>query len=250
MATLVSFVMLGLLFVVPQYLQEVLGASTLGTGLRLLPVIGGLILGALLGNWMQGDRPGARFRADTRFVVAIGFALLAAGGLIGLGTTTASGTGFAVAWLLIGGVGLGMALPAAMNTAIGAVPQEHSGAGASVIWVFRQVGGTFGVAVLGTILSSTYRAHLHVPGLPPAVSSLMRESVTAGVAAAHRIPLPGLLSAVHSAFVDAMDQVLVVCAAIAVVSAVLALAMRLPRGAAVGEMRSGTLATASEEDAA
>jgi MFS transporter, DHA2 family, multidrug resistance protein len=227
MSTNVSFVMLGLLFVVPQYFQEVMGASTLATGVRLLPVIGGLILGALVAMRLQGGSARSS-PVDAGVIVATGFALLAVGGFIGLNTTTESSVGFAAAWLLIGGLGLGFALPTAMNTALSAVSEEQSGTGSSVIWVFRQVGGTFGVAVLGSILSSAYRGHLDTLDLPARVDELASTSVTAGVIVAEKIDSDALLSGVREAFVEGMDQVIVGCTAIALVSAVLALAIRRP----------------------
>jgi EmrB/QacA subfamily drug resistance transporter len=228
MAANVSFVMLGLLFVVPQYFQEVMGASTLATGVRLLPVIGGLIVGALAAMRLQGGGPAAP-SLGAGVIVAIGFALLAIGGFVGLNTTIDSGTGLATAWLSIGGIGLGFVLPTAMNTALGAVSEEQSGAGSSVIWVFRQVGGTFGVAVLGSVLSSAYRGHLETLDLPARLNDLVSTSVTAGVTVAGVLGSEGLATAVRAAFVEGMDRVIFVCAVVALVSAVLALTIRLGR---------------------
>ncbi|WJH35874.1 MFS transporter [Paenibacillus sp. CC-CFT747] len=71
LATLVSFALFGLLFSIPQFLQAVLGADTLGTGLRLLPLILGLVVGA---KTAQRLMPGAGAKA----VAAAGFAVLAA----------------------------------------------------------------------------------------------------------------------------------------------------------------------------
>jgi EmrB/QacA subfamily drug resistance transporter len=239
MAASVSFVMLGLLFVVPQYFQEVMGASTLATGVRLLPVIGGLIVGALVAMRLQGGGASGRRPMDAAIIVAAGFLLLATGALIGgLNTTIDSGTGLAVAWLLIGGAGLGFALPTAMNTALSAVSKEQSGVGSSVIWVFRQVGGIFGVAVLGSILNSAYRGHLDTLDLPTRLNDVVSTSVTAGVIAAQFIGSESLLVSVREAFVEGMNRVALACAAIAAVSAVLALAFRFPRGAGAAVQRS------------
>src|SRR4029453_12041018 len=70
LATLSTFAMFGVLFAMPQYFQAVIGADALGTGLRLLPVIGGLLVGAQL-----ADRIAPRLGASR--TVALGFALLA-----------------------------------------------------------------------------------------------------------------------------------------------------------------------------
>ena len=94
----------------------------------------------------------------------------------------------------------------------------------------RQVGATIGVAVLGTVLSSVYRSHLVVTGLPDAAASAAKSSVVAGVAIAHKTGSASLLDSVRHAFVTGMDTMLWVCAGIALVSAILA-AIFLPRRA-------------------
>jgi len=56
LATMVSFAMFGLLFAMPQYFQAVMGQDPLGSGIRLLPLIGGLVIGAALATRLQGAR--------------------------------------------------------------------------------------------------------------------------------------------------------------------------------------------------
>jgi hypothetical protein len=121
------------------------------------------------------------------------------------------------------GAGLGFALPAAMDVAIGALSPERSGVGSALLMALRQVGGTIGVAVLGTVLASGYRGALG-DGVPEAA----RESVSAGVATAQQLGSPALLESVQSAFVEGMDAMLWVCGGVAVLAALLALRF-LPR---------------------
>lgn len=95
-ATLLTFVLSGLLFVLPQYLQAVLGHDALGTGVRLLPMMGGLIIAARAAQPVV-----ARFGA--RAVVSAGLVVLALAALLGSRTTTGSGYGFTALWLSIVG---------------------------------------------------------------------------------------------------------------------------------------------------
>ncbi len=155
---------------------------------------------------------------------------MAAGLAVGAGTHLGSGTGFTVAWFAVAGLGLGLAMPAAMNAALGALSPERSGSGSALITAMRQVGATIGVAVLGTVLLSAYRDRLSLTGLPAAAASAVRSSVAGGVAVAHAANSIALLAMVRTAYVHGMDVMLLVCAVIAAVSALLALAF-LPRRA-------------------
>jgi EmrB/QacA subfamily drug resistance transporter len=224
LATLVSFAMFGIFFAMPQYFQEVQGTNAMGSGLRLLPLIGGLVVGMISSTRLASPRQtsGAPL-ASVKALVAVGFTIMTVA--LGFGATTAvsSGTGFAAAWLAAFGVGLGLAMPQTMNIALSALSAERSGSGSAVISTMRQVGATIGVAVLGTVLSSVYRSHL--AGLPAAAKS----SVVAGVAVARGLrDTPFVLAEVRNAFVHGMDTMLWACGGIAIASAILALIF-LPR---------------------
>jgi EmrB/QacA subfamily drug resistance transporter len=221
LSTIVNFALFGLIFAMPQFFQAVQGTDALGSGLRLLPMIGGMLVGTRL-----ADRAVARFGPPA--VIAVGFALLA--GALGAGATTGVDTSFGVtaAWIAVLGVGLGLAMPTAMSAAVGTLSAERSGAGSALIQALRQVGGTIGVAVLGTILSSGYHSHLDTHALPPGTAGPVRESVSAGVSVADRLHLPSLLASVRGAFVHGMDVMLVVSAGLAGLGVVLAV-LFLPR---------------------
>src|SRR4051794_39352753 len=141
LATAATFCMFGVLFAIPQYFSLVLGADAFGTGLRVLPVIGGLLVGARLAD-----------RIVPRRAVVLGFTLVAAGLFAGATTTLDTGYGFAAGWLGVLGAGLGFALPPAMDSALGTLAPERSGVGSAVLLAMRQVGGAVGVAVLGAVL--------------------------------------------------------------------------------------------------
>lgn len=165
---------------------------------------------------------------------------MAAGLAIGTLTRTSSGTGFTAAWFAVTGFGLGIAMPAAMNAAIGALSAERSGAGTALITAMRQVGATIGVAVLGTVISDAYRSQLHLSGLPAAAAAAVRSSIGVGVQVAHATGSQILLGAVRAALAHGMDIMLWVCTGIALASALLALSF-LPRRAG-GAVQPATLA--------
>jgi MFS transporter, DHA2 family, multidrug resistance protein len=239
LTTAVSFAMFGILFAMPQYFQDVRGFNALGSGFRLLPLILGMLVGLVLGGRLQeprrkgpptGDSVKPVARADAKLLVTVGFAVMAAALAVGAFTKVSSGTGFAAAWFAVAGAGLGLAIPSAMNAALGALSAERSGAGSALISAMRQVGATIGVAVLGTVLNSVYRAQLHLNGLPPRVTDAVHDSVGVGVLVAHKLGSAPLLDAVRTAFVHGMDVMLWVCAGLALANALLALAF-LPRHA-------------------
>ena len=149
---------------------------------------------------------------------------MAAALAVGTGTTIGSGTGFAATWFAITGFGLGIAMPTALNAALGALSPARSGSGSALITAMRQVGGTIGVAVLGTVLATVYRSRLHLTGLPAAAGNAVRGSVAGGIATARATGSAGAARAVRGAYVHGMDVMLWVCSGIAIASALLALA--------------------------
>src|SRR5215475_9854374 len=177
-------------------------------------------------------------RASVKGLVTVGFAIMAVTLGVGATSTLSSGTGFAAAWFAVFGLGLGLAMPQTMNAALSALSAETSGAGSALISAMRQVGATIGVAVLGTVLSSVYRSHLVVTGLPDSVAAAAKSSVVAGVAIAHAAGSAPLLDSVRQAFVAGMDALLWVCGGIALASAILALIF-LPRRAEGGTAGAG-----------
>jgi MFS transporter, DHA2 family, multidrug resistance protein len=224
--TVVSFAMFGLIFTIPQYYQAILGVNAMGSGLRLLPLIGGLVVGGV-----AGDRLVRAVGAN--ITVAIGFAIIAAGLFSGAFTGVHTGYGYTAFWITVMGAGLGLGLPTAGNTALGALPAERTGVGTGLMMAVRTVGGTLGVAVLGSLVNSAYHSRLNLAGLPAALASLVRQSVFGGIEVAGKLGSAVLLGTVKTAFVYGVDVMLWACGGIAVIGAVLALIF-LPRPATAG----------------
>ncbi|WP_439384350.1 DHA2 family efflux MFS transporter permease subunit [Amycolatopsis lexingtonensis] len=224
LATMASFALMGLMFVLPQLFQAVQGADALQTGLRLLPLIGGMLVSAKIAERLVAA-------VGVRVVVTGGFLLLAAG--LAWGTAPSDGYGGTVGWEVVIGLGTGCTLPPLMSMAMGALTEGRSGAGSALIQVLRQVGGTIGVAVLGTVLNGVYRDGVEVAGLPAPVADAARGSASAAIAVAGKLHLPGLAESARTAFADGMAATLWVCAGLGVAAGLLA-ALFLPGRAVAG----------------
>jgi EmrB/QacA subfamily drug resistance transporter len=219
-ATVASFALFGLLFVLPQYLQAVAGNDALNTGIRLLPLMAGLIVGARVSEKLNG-------RYGARLPMAVGLTLIAAGLALGAATGVRSGYGFVATWLVIVGAGTGLSLAPAMDAVLGALPPEAAGSGSALTQTLRQVGGALGVALLGSLLAARYRHGLDLHALPGPAADAARDSVNGAVAVARTLRDPALLAGAHAAYVDAMDVVLLSCGVVALIGAVL-VALRMP----------------------
>lgn len=227
LSTTVSFVMFGVLFAAPQYFQAILHSGAMGGGVRLLPLIGGMLAGAVVAD---------RFatKAGVRAVACLGFVLLAGGMFVGATTSVSSGYGLAAAWTIVAGLGLGFVMPVAMDAAIGSLREDAGGVGSALIQAVRMVGGSFGAAILGSALNSGYRGHLDLAGLPPAAAHAVREGVYGGLEVARRLGSGSLAADVRGAYVHGMDVLLVVSAGLAVLGALTALFLPRRPDAEVG----------------
>ena len=216
LSTIASFGMFGLLFSLPQFFQTIGGHDALGSGLRLLPVIGGLMVGARIAGKLVP-------RIGAKLVVALGLLLIAGGLFAGAATGPDTGYGYVAIWITLAGLGLGFTMPPSMNAALSALSAQRSGVGSALIQAMRQVGSAVGVAMLGTVLNAGYRDRVDVSHLPAQAAGAVKDSASAGVAVAGKLGDPGLLDSVRSAFTHGMDLSLVVAAGVALAGAVLAL---------------------------
>lgn len=240
-ATLVSFLMYAVIFAAPQYFQAILGVDAQGSGLRLLPLVVGLFIGAGVAQRLTP-------RVGSKAIVTFGFLLVAIALYAGATTSVTTGDAFVLAWIGLSGLGIGFVLPAAMDAALGTLSVEHSGVGSALIQAARMVGTTFGVAALGSVLTSVYRDRLDVTGLPVAAADTVRDGVAAGVAVAQQLGSGPLLESVRRAFVEGMDAMLLVNAAIAAVGVILAFVF-MPRRSTALEPGEGGRAAIGEVSA-
>ncbi|QPP10598.1 MFS transporter [Streptomyces bathyalis] len=213
-ATLITLVLAGLLFVLPQYLQAVLGVDAFGTGLRLLPLMAGLLVAA------RGSGPlAARF--GSRPVISAGLVVLAFAAFLGARTDVGDGYGLTATWLTVTGFGVGFAMVPAMDGALAALPAAQAGSGSGLLMTVRQTGAAIGIAALGSLLSGTYAAKLATEGLPAGAADAAGDSVIAAHAIAGKLNSQALAASADAAFVDGMTQVLSVCGVAALAAAVI-----------------------------
>lgn len=210
------FAFFGLMFVAPQYFQAVLGTDAMGSGVRLLPLLGGMMVGA-----GGADRIAAK--AGAKITVTLGFVILAGALVLTTATTATSGYGLAATWSALGGLGAGLALATASSAALAAITEERAGVASALMQAVQKLGTPLAAAILGSVLNAGYAANLHLDGLPAQAADAVRDSVFAGVAVAERLGSPELLLDVRTAFVAGLDQLAWVGAGVTVAAALLTL---------------------------
>jgi predicted MFS family arabinose efflux permease len=221
------FGLFGVMFALPQYFQAIMGLDPQGSGLRLLPVVGGLIIGAV-----SADRLAAL--AGAKLTVAAGFALVVAGLALGTTMTVASGDRFMALWTFVVGAGAGLGFATAASAALVELSAERSGVGSALLQAVIKLGPAFGASILGSVLNSTYGSRVSLAGLPAQAAATVKGSVFGGLTVAKQLNSPDLLGSVRTAFVAGMDGAVRVAAVVALAAVVLALAF-LPGRTRVAE---------------
>jgi EmrB/QacA subfamily drug resistance transporter len=206
------------------YIQNLLGYSAIDSGLRFLPLTGAVFL-------VAGVAGRLTTRVQIRFLIGTGFAFVTAGLLLMRGLTPADGWTHFLPGFIAAGIGAGLINVPLASTAVGVVPAERAGMASGINSTFRQVGTATGVAGLGTILASQIKSNVvgHLSGTPlaahaaalgTAVSSGGLGDAASGVPAHYR---GLLLGAAKASYVDALNTVLLVGAAVAFIGMVVAL---------------------------
>ena len=147
--TLVFFSMFGSLFLLTQYFQFVLGYSPLQTGVRMIPfALAMMVVAPLSSKVVQ--------RLGSKITVAFGLGLVTIGllSMVGLQVDTPYSDIF---WrLMLMSAGMGLTMAPATESVMGSLPIFKAGVGSAVNDTTRQVGGALGVAVIGSVLATTY----------------------------------------------------------------------------------------------
>jgi EmrB/QacA subfamily drug resistance transporter len=146
---LVGLAMFGVFFFVSIYLQNVLGFSATEAGATFLPMTVLIILVAPQVGRLS-DRLGQRW------FVAGGLTLVSLSLLLFTRLDVDSTFWTALPGLLVGGLGMGMAMTTMTAAAMGSVPVDKAGVGSAVINSMRQVGGSLGIAVMGALLATQF----------------------------------------------------------------------------------------------
>jgi fucose permease len=202
-----------------------MGNDAQATGIRLLPIIGGVIAGAVAGNVLAA-------RLGARIGIPVGLAVTAAG-LVGFSRIAAdTGYGPVAAGLAVIGLGMGIALPTSLDVILGTLPPAQTGAGSALTRALQQIAATFGVAILGSILNNVYQAQVASPlgALPSELRQVGLDSIAGAHALAARVPEPigtALKRAANQAYTQGMAEVMLISAGLVLATAI-AVAVFLP----------------------
>jgi predicted MFS family arabinose efflux permease/DNA-binding MarR family transcriptional regulator len=207
----VGFALFGSVTYLPLFLQVVNGASPTGSGLQILPLMGGLLLTSITSGQII-----SRTGTYKPFPIA-GTALMVVG-LVLLSTMDASTGGLeASAFMFILGLGLGLVMQVLVLVVQNAVDYRDLGVATSGATLFRSIGGSVGTAVLGSIFSNRLSAEIAATLPANAARSLGGSSARVNPAALARLP-PVIHHDYITAFTSALSTVFVVAAAIAAVA--------------------------------
>ena len=227
--TVSFFSLFGFIFIITQYFQFIRSYTPLSAGVHLLPVAASVAVASVVGTKLA-------VRLGTKLVVAAGLVLVA-GFYVWVSTSTAT-TAYATiaAQMVVYGVGMGLTSAPATESIMGAVPAGKAGVGSAVNDTTRLLGGTLGVAVLGSVFASVYGTHVaaHLPpALPQHLAALTHTSVGAALALAAHLGASGsplahpVATAASNAFIAGSSRACLVAAGVAAAGAVAA-ALLLP----------------------
>ncbi|MEU2792285.1 MFS transporter [Streptomyces sp. NPDC007100] len=180
----------GAFYYLTQHLQFVLGYSPLDTGIRMLPLAGAVFVGAALTGFLT-PRLGMKITVTTGMV----------GGTVALALLTrvdaGSSYGDFLAPLIVLGLAIGLSLSPCTDAIMGAFPEDQLGVGGAVNDTSIELGGSLGIAILGSVLANTYSSKLSDaaaaaaahggPKLPGSALSTAQDSVGAGLAVAKEV---------------------------------------------------------------
>lgn len=221
--TAAFFALFGFIFLITQYLQLVQGYSPLEAGLRTLPFA--IATGVTSPLAMLAMR-----RWGTKAVVSTGLAVMSLGFVLAaqLQADTAY-LGLTVISMVTIAIGLGLTTGPATESIMGALPADKAGVGSAVNDTTRELGGTFGVAVVGSVFASVYGAAvvtaLRPLGVPESAIAAAEESVAAGLGLAGTLPADlgaAVADAAREAFIDGLSRGSLVAAGVAALGAIFA----------------------------
>jgi EmrB/QacA subfamily drug resistance transporter len=226
--TITFFSLMGFIFLVTLYFQFLKGYGPLSTGVRLLPVATMVAVTSVVGTRLAVQR-------GTKLVVAAGLLSLAAG--LAWTSSASVGTSYLVivGQMVLIGSGIGLTSAPATESIMGAVPAAKAGVGSAINDATRILGGTLGVAVIGSIYASLYASSLSsqlAAGFPDRLANAAHNSVGAAFGVADQLRnqgqehlARGLDNAATTAFFSGFQTACLVAAGVSAVGAVLAIVL-------------------------
>ena len=207
------------------YLQNVLGISPLGTGLRFLPL-------SMVSFFAAAAAGPLSERFPVRLFLGSGLTLTGISLLLMHGLTSSSGWTALLPGFILSGVGIGLVNPPLASTAVGVVEPRMSGMASGISNTFRQVGIATGIAALGAILQArvTSKVEDGLRGLHGLDASRIAHAVATGatkqaIASAPPAALSTIAQVARSAYVSGLNEILLVAAIVSFVGAGLGFAL-------------------------
>ncbi len=212
------FALFGFIFLITQYFQFVRGYGPLESGLRTIPVAVSIAAASVIGPLV---------------VERIGTTRVVAGGLVSMGigflwvSTASAATPYTeiIGQMVFLGVGLGFTTAPATESIMGSLSVDKAGVGSAVNDTTRELGGTLGVAILGSVFNSIYVGSLAdapvTSGLPVEAQELAQESVAAARFLAPELgpEAPAFVAEINAAFLDGLAVACLVAAGVAIAGA-------------------------------
>jgi EmrB/QacA subfamily drug resistance transporter len=215
-AFFVTFAMLAQFFFMALYMQNILHYSPLQAGVRFLPAtVLIIVMGPLAGRLTD--------RVGPRPLMTAGLVVVATAILIQSRITVHTGYLLLLPGFLLMGIGMGLVMSPMSTAAMNAVDRTKAGVASGVLSMSRMVGGTFGVAVMGALITTIGRAKIDssLPQLPASARATIANSLGGGGATAHHVSAP-IVAAVREAFVSALSTGLTIGAVVTLLGAGLA----------------------------
>jgi hypothetical protein len=224
--TISFFTLFGFIFVMTQFFQFIRGYSALSAGVHLLPVAVSVAIGSILGTRLA-------IKIGTKAVVTTGLALQA---LFYFWVADTISPSFDYTWIavqmVVYGLGMGLTTAPATESIMGAVRADQAGIGSAVNDSTRLLGGTLGVAVIGSVYASLYRNQLATDlpaSLPQSLKAIVTDSIGGAYGVSTQLAAHGqtgdaalIRQAATSAFDHGVSVGCVVAGAVALVGALLA----------------------------
>jgi EmrB/QacA subfamily drug resistance transporter len=230
--TFIFFAMFGSIFLLTQYFQFVLGYAPLETGVRMLPFAATMMVVAPSSSRVVE-------RIGTKITVTLGLSLVTLG-LLSMTTLQVDSPYPQIVWrLMLLAAGMGFTMAPATDSVMGSLPLAKAGVGSAVNDTTRQVGGALGVAIIGSVLASSYGTKvtdfLTPLGAPQQAIDAASSSLGGAAAVAAEAPAAlgqALLTTANQAFVEAMHWGVAVAAVPTAIGAIVAFVFLPARAAA------------------
>lgn len=219
----------GALQFLPLFLAGVQGVSATNTGLIVMPMMGGMVFGSVVtGQLLSRGR-------DLRALALVGGGALIAAFYLLSTLNEGSSAWTARGYMVLLGLGIGFWMPTFQLAVQNALPHRLLGTGTASVNFFRQIGGTFSVAVLGSLLTAGFAANLDDVAAPPQLVEnpqvLLNPEEVARLTVAIEASQPGasgaIIEAARLALADSVTDIFLI--GVGIVALGLAIGMFMPR---------------------